>query len=92
MSDPIKDAQKDIKNNKIKIYFEAVGIVPIPLGLRGSRDNWPNHQVEYIGGGCCDMTNSPECTNDYRQAHNDMVKYGTLYNKEIAQHFGLETT
>ena len=85
------DARHDIAKGKIKIFFQAVSIVPFPVGLE-MKQKFPHHEHINFGQGCCDPIHSPDCPKEHRKFMAAAEKYAKIYNQEIAKHFKLKTT
>ncbi|MBU1177987.1 hypothetical protein KJ903_02100 [Patescibacteria group bacterium] len=83
------DARLDISRGKVKIFYLAAGIVPIPFGIKLGQ-NLPKHERACFGTGCTDQINSPDCPKDYKRYMKAIEGYAGNYNSEIARYYGLD--
>jgi hypothetical protein len=86
----LRDAELDINQGTIKIFYLDIEEVPEPLVIEGDPEKLLSHKRISIGTGCTDTVNSGDCPDEYRTAMENAISYGTDYNKAIASHFNLK--
>jgi hypothetical protein len=86
----LRDAEFDINQGTIKIFYLDIEEVPEPLVIEGDPEKLLSHESVSIGTGCTDTVNSDDCPAEYRTAMGNAISYGTDYNKAIAGHFKLK--
>jgi len=86
----LRDAELDIDQGTIKIFYLDIEEVPEPLAIDGDPEKLLSYESVSIGIGCIDPINSDDCPPEYRTAMENAHSYGMGYNKAIARHFKLK--
>lgn len=86
----LRDAELDITQGTIKIFYLDIEELPEPLAIGGNLEKLLSYESVSIGIGCIDPINSDDCPPEYRTAMENALSYGRDYNKAIARHFNLE--
>ena len=86
----LRDAELDITQGTIKIFYLDISEVPEPLAIDGDPEKLLSYKSVSIGIGCIDPINADDCPPEYRTAMENAISYGRDYNKAIARHFNLK--
>ncbi len=83
----VAQAQQDITENRIKLFFEDNSEYPTVLAIDESyTGRFPYNHVS-IGQGCFDPINDEQGSHSYRKSYQQALQYGRLYNQAISAHF-----
>lgn len=88
----IADAQQDIKEKTVKLFYQDRSEYPEILGIDQDFTRALPHVHISIGQGCLDPINDDSCPLSYRESYHQALLYGRLYNQTIASHFESNST
>jgi hypothetical protein len=83
----VADAQRDIKEQTIKLFFEDRSEYPEILAIDENLTRYVRYAHISIGQGCLDPINDDSCPVSYQESYLRALQYGRLYNQVIASHF-----
>jgi len=78
-----RDAGSDVRAGTVRIFFLALEEVAQPIGIEADWQVLGPHATVFVGDGCIDPSDSPDCPGEYREALENAAAYGRIYNQEV---------